>query len=112
VNSEAELTMTTYHVKKRIDIIVETPLLRSIIGRLDQAGVTGYSVLPILEGRGMVNTWSAEGQISDTTTMVDLFCIVDAAQVDAIIGAIIGPVRAHIGFLTVSDVSVVRPERF
>ena len=33
------------HLKKRIDLIIEMPLLRRVTERFDQAGVSGYSVL-------------------------------------------------------------------
>ena len=72
--------MIKYHLKKRIDIVVEAPLTRTLTSTLDQARVPGYSVLPILEGRGMLNAWSSDGQISDAANMVALLCIVDAAQ--------------------------------
>ena len=67
--------MTKYYLKKRIDIIVEAPLIRTLTNTLDQAQVPGYSVLPILEGRGMLNAWSSEGQISAAANMVALLCI-------------------------------------
>jgi nitrogen regulatory protein PII len=104
--------MTKYHLKKRIDIIVEAPMIRTLTNTLDQARVPGYSVLPILEGRGMLNTWSSEGQISDAANMVALLCIVDAAHADEVVDAVFAAIRDRIGFVTMSDVFVLRPERF
>ena len=104
--------MTKYHLKKRIDIIVEAPLIRTITLQLDAARVPGYSVLPILEGRGMANAWTSEGQVSNAAHMVALLCIVDASQADAVIDAVLAALRDRIGFVTMSDVFVVRPERF
>ena len=104
--------ITKYHLKKRIDIIVEALLIRTLITTLDQARVPGYSVLPIIEGRGILNAWSSEGQISDAANMVALLCIVDAAQADDVIDAIFAVIRDRIGLVTMSDVFVLRPERF
>jgi len=104
--------MTKYHLKKRIDIIVEALLIRTLITTLDHARVPGYSVLPIIEGRGMLNAWSSEGQISDAANMVALLCFVDAAQADDVIDAVFAVIRDRIGFVTMSDVFVLRPERF
>ena len=104
--------MTRYHLKKRIDIIVETSLVRLITRQLDAANVSGYSVMPILQGRGMVNAWSSEGQVSNASNMVALLCIVDPSRAEAVIDAVISSVKQHIGFLTISDVFVIRPERF
>jgi hypothetical protein len=104
--------MTKYHLKKRIDIIVEAPLIRTLTHMFDQARVPGYSVLPILEGRGMHNAWSSEGQVSDATNMVALLCVIDSTHADEVVNAVLAAIRDRIGFVTMSDVLVVRPERF
>lgn len=103
--------MQTYP-KKRIDIIIEMPLLRRITDRFEKAGVSGYSILPVIAGRGQSGAWSAEGQVSGVGQMAAVVCIVDAAKVDEVLEQVFAVVRRQIGFVTVSDVSVVRPERF
>jgi hypothetical protein len=100
------------HPKKRIEVIVEAPLMRRIIDRLDQANVTGYSVLPIMAGRGHDCSWTADGQVGNATQMVAIVCITDTARVDDVLTSVFGVVSRQIGFVTISDVSVVRPERF
>lgn len=100
------------HPKKRIDLIIEMPLLRRVTECLDTAGVSGYSVLPVIAGRGQSGAWSASGQISEVGQMAAVICIVDAGRVDAVLEAVFAVVRRQIGFVTVSDVAVVRPERF
>jgi nitrogen regulatory protein PII len=109
---QMDRSMTRYHPKKRIDIIVESPLVRIIAGKLDEEQVSGYSVLPVLQGRGTDNAWNSEGQVSDTANMVALFCIVDASRADRVVDAVLATIRDRIGFVTISDVMVVRPERF
>lgn len=104
--------MTKYHLKKRIDIIVEAPLMRTLVSTLDRARVPGYSVLPILEGRGLQNAWHSQGQIGDATTMMAILCIVDPAHADEVIDAVFAAIQDRIGFVTLSDVFVLRPERF
>ncbi len=44
--------------------------------------------------------------------MVMIFCIVDPSQADAVIDAVLGRICDRIGFVTIADVFVVRPERF
>ena len=104
--------MTKYHLKKRVDIIVEAPLLRTIVSTLDRAGVPGYSVLPIVEGRGSQYAWNSQGQIADSTNMMAVLSIVDPAQADEVMDAVFAAIRDRIGFVTLSDVFVLRPERF
>ena len=104
--------MPNYHQKKRLDIIVEAPLMRTIIGKLDRARVPGYSVLPIIEGRGLDNSWSSDGQIADTTNMVAILCFLDASQADGVMDAVFSVIKDRIGFVTISDVYMVRSNRF
>jgi dsDNA-specific endonuclease/ATPase MutS2 len=47
--------MAKYHFKERIDIIVEGPDAAGLIDKFDRARVPGFSVLPIIEGKGMGN---------------------------------------------------------
>lgn len=104
--------MIQYHLKKRIDIVVEVPLIRIITKKLDESRISGWTMLPVMQGRGMVNAWSSEGQISDTANMVTLFCILDPSQADGVIETILAAIKDRIGFMTISDVFVVRPDRF
>lgn len=100
------------HPKKRIDLIIEMPLLRRVTDCLVKAGVSGYSVLPAIAGRGHSGEWSADGQIGSAGQMAAIVCIVDAAHVDAVLEAVFAVVQRQIGLITVSDVAVIRPERF
>ena len=98
--------------KKRIDLIIEMPLLRRVTERFDQAGVTGYSVIPVIAGRGQSGAWSAGGQVSEVGQMAAIMCIVDGGRVDTVLDAVFTVVQHQIGLVTVSDVEVIRPERF
>lgn len=100
------------HLKKRIDLIIEMPLVRRVTERLERAGVSGYSVLPVIAGAGRSGAWSADGLIGEAGHMAAIVCIVDAGKVDAVLDQVFAVVQRQIGFVTVSDVSVVRPERF
>ncbi len=103
--------MQTY-AKKRIDLIIEMPLLRRVTERLDAVAVTGYSVMPVMAGRGQSGSWSADSTVGGTGQMAAVMCIVDGSKVDEVLQAVFAVVQRQIGFLTVSDVAVVRPERF
>ncbi|MFL9825219.1 DUF190 domain-containing protein [Rhodoplanes sp. SY1] len=98
--------------KKRIEIVVEAPLLRRIMTRLEETGVGGWSVVPVLSGHGGHGDWTAEGQVGSATQMVMLITIVDESRLDAVLSGVFALVSHQIGFVAVSDVAVVRPERF
>ena len=100
------------HPKKRIEVVVEALLMRRIIDRLDRANVSGYSIMPIIAGRGHDNAWTSDGEISNAAQMVAVVCIADAAKVDDILESVFGVISHQIGFVTISDVFVIRPERF
>lgn len=100
------------HPKKRIEIVVEAPVLGRLLTVLDDLAVTGYTVMPALAGRGREGSWRREGQVSDTGRMMVVFCIVDAQRVDAVLEPVFKLVSRQIGIVTVSDVAVIRPEHF
>ena len=100
------------HPGKRIDIIIEMPLVKRVTGQLDQAGVTGYTVLPVLAGRGQAGPWSADSLIGAAGQMASIVCIVDPARADQVLDTVFAVVERQIGIVTVTDVAVVRPDRF
>jgi nitrogen regulatory protein PII len=104
-------SMQTFH-KKRIEIIVEAPVLRLVTERLDALGATGYTVVPALGGRGRGGSWRREGLVSDVGQMVVIICIVDAERASGIVDSVYEVVSRQIGVVTISDVHVIRDDHF
>ena len=91
------------HRKKRIELIIEAPLLRSVIGRLERRGISGYSVLPVLAGLGREGRWESSGLVGDAGRMVALICIIDPAACDGVIEDIYAPVSyTHLTLPTIA----------
>ena len=103
--------MKTYP-KKRIDIMIEAPLMKRVIDLLDGTGVGGYTVLPVLAGRGQDGAWHRDGVVGRAGALVMIFCILDEENVDAVLKPLFDLVSRQIGIVTVSDVQVVRPDYF
>ena len=103
--------MKTYP-KKRIDIMVEAPLMQRVLTVLDQQGVSGYTVLPVLAGRGKDGAWHRDGVVGRAGALVTIFCILDEARVDEVLQPLFKLVSRQIGIVTVSDVEVIRTEHF
>lgn len=103
--------MKTY-AKKRIDIMVEALLTEKVVGLLDQHGVSGYTVLPALGGRGNDGAWHRDGVIGRAGALVIIFCILDEQRVEAVLEPLFSLVSRQIGIVTVSDVQVIRPDHF
>jgi PII-like signaling protein len=98
--------------KKRIEIFVEAPALHRLIDKLDQAGVTGYTVLPALAGRGSEGSWNREGLAGEAGRLVCVICIVDPSKVNDVVARIYSVLSRQIGIVTVGDVQVIRGNHF
>ena len=100
------------HTAKRIEIIIEAPMERRLTAALDEAGATGYTILPVLGGSGRSGPWTRDGQVSRAGGMVAFVCIVAPDRVDALLSAAFAVVERHIGVVSVTDCQIVRPDRF
>lgn len=100
------------HKAKRVVITIETIMQRRLTDTLEGAGVTGYSILPVLGGSGRSGAWSRDGQISRANGMVQVICIIKPERLDGLLEAAFEVVDKHIGVVTISDVEVLRAERF
>jgi PII-like signaling protein len=100
------------HPKKRLDIFVEAPAVQSVLDALTKAGAQGFTVLDAVEGRGHAGGWRRDDSFNHATNMMVVVCVLDEALVDAALAQVFTIVKRQIGVLTISDVTVVRPEHF
>lgn len=100
------------HKAKRVEILIEAPMERRLTQALISAGVTGFTVLPVLGGSGRSGRWSREGQVSRAGGMVAVVCLIRAERLDALLDAAFGVVDRHIGVVSITDCDVIRAERF
>jgi len=99
------------HDAKRVEIIIEAPMEGRLTDALATAGVTGFTVLPVLGGSGRSGQWTREGQVG-RSGMVAVVCLVAPERLDALLDAAFAVVQRHIGVVSVADVQVIRPMRF
>lgn len=100
------------HVKQRIELIIERMAYKRAGRILETAGIKGYTVLPALAGFGTGNNWQRDDDLSASRDMVVIIAIGDAANVEASIEQFSNLLAEHIGVVSVSEVTVMRPERF
>ena len=100
------------HAAKRVAIIIESIMERRLTDTLIEAGVTGFTVLPVRGGSGRSGRWSREGQVGRAGGMVQVVCIIRPERLDALLEAAFSVVKSHIGVVSVSDCEVLRAERF
>lgn len=99
------------HDAKRVEIIIEAPMEGRLTGALMRAGVTGFTVLPVLGGSGRSGQWSRDGQLG-RAGMVAVICLIRPEKLDALLDAAFAVVDRHIGVVSVTDTQVLRAERF
>lgn len=101
------------HRKKRLELVVEGPVLNRTLDILDAAEVGGYTILPALGGRGRRGKWSGEGFLGGIGRMVVITTIVDESRIGPLLHEINDLiVGRHIGIVSISDVEVIRSDRF
>ena len=100
------------HKAKRVEIIIEAPMERRLTRALIDAGVSGFTVLPVLGGSGRSGRWGREGQVSRAGGMVAVVCLIRPDRLDSLLNAAFEVVERHIGVVSVTDTEVIRAERF
>lgn len=100
------------HPKKRIEIVVEAPLVPRVTALLTEQGALGFTVMPAISGLGPDGPWSRDGQVGTVGQMQMILCILSTDRTDALLDALFPMLSRQIGFVTISDCEVVRPERF
>ncbi|WP_341367922.1 P-II family nitrogen regulator [Yoonia sp. BS5-3] len=99
------------HIAKRVEIVIEAPLERRLTEALTSAGVTGFTILPVLGGSGRSGKWSREGQVG-RSGMVAVVCLIRPERLDGLLEAAFTVVEKHIGVVSITDAHVLRAERF
>jgi len=99
------------HTAKRVEIIIEAPMQSRLTDSLTRAGVTGYTVLPVLGGSGRSGEWTREGQVG-RAGMVAVVCLIKPERLDTLLDAAFAVVERHIGVVSVTECEVLRAERF
>jgi nitrogen regulatory protein PII len=105
-----EVKLQTY-TAKRIEIVIEKPMEKRLTAALTEAGVTGYTVLPVLGGSGRSGSWTREGEVG-RAGMVMVVCLIKPERLDPLLEAAFAVVERHIGLISVTDALVLRVERF
>lgn len=100
------------HKAKRVAIIIEAVMERRLREAIEGAGVTGYSILPVLGGSGQSGAWNRDTTVSRGGGMVQVVCIIRPDRLDAMLEAAFKVVERNIGVVSVSDCEVLRAERF
>ena len=97
-------------IRKRIEILVDTALVRRITDAIDKAGITGWSVLPVTSGSGRDGRWREERVLGTDKSLV--LSIASAEKAALLVEALAPLLNSHGLLLTMWNVEVIRGDRF
>jgi PII-like signaling protein len=103
--------MVQTHSRKKIEIIVETPILARVEALLVKAGAKGYTVLEGAKGFGAQGAWQ-EDSLTQASGMMIVTVILTSEAADAVLRDLMPLLASWRGVASVSDVQVLRPDRF
>lgn len=97
-------------VRKRIEVLADKVLQKRVTDAIDAAGITGWTIVPVTEGKGRDGAWREERVTGTDKVFVLTIAAQDKAQE---LAEAIAPMLTKYGFiLSMWDVEVIRGERF
>lgn len=106
--TNAEIKMVE---RRKIEILVDQPLLRRVTEAAAAAGVSGYTLLPTLGGAGQGGSWS-DDQVTGAQAKVMFVTLASEEKAHALIAALTPLLDSHGLVLATSIVEVVRGGKF
>ena len=97
-------------IRKRIEILVDSPLVRRVTAAIEMAGISGWSVLPVTSGSGREGRWHEERVTGADKSLI--LSIASPEKASALAEALAPILTSHGLLLTMWDVEVIRGERF
>lgn len=97
--------------RKRLEILVDSPLASRVVALAGQAGVSGYTLIRVQSGKGHGGTWR-DDRITGAEAKTIVLTIASEEKAQRLIDLLAPHLDSYGMLLTVSDVQVVRGERF
>ena len=97
-------------IRKRIEILADTPLVRLVTAAIDRCEITGWTVLPVTSGRGREGAWQEERVTGSDKSLV--LTVASATRAARLADELAPMLTSHGLLLTMWDVQVIRGERF
>lgn len=103
--------MVETFTRKRVEILIDTPLAPRLISAAADAGIAGYTLIPVQSGAGRGGTWRDDSFGSAQSKTIFL-TIASAEKAGRFVDALAPHLESYGMLLTMADVEVVRGERF
>lgn len=96
----------------RIEVLVDKPLLKRIKTMAEEAQLTGYTVLPTLEGAGNGGEWFDERISGGAGSKVILLTIQKEDRAKAFLDLLEPMLESYGVIVAVSTSGIIRPDKF
>ena len=103
--------MVKTFTRKRVEILVDTPLAQRLIQAAAEAGIAGYTLIPVQSGAGRGGTWHGD-HVTGAQTKTIFLTIASEENAARLVDSLAPLLDSYGMLLTMSDVAVVRPEKF
>lgn len=97
--------------RKRIEILVDTPLAPRIIAKIKAVDISGWSLIHVDSGGGRAGEWQHD-DVTGAAAKTIVLVVASQAKADALVDALAPVLDSYRLLLTIGDVQVVRGERF
>ena len=98
--------------KKRLELIIEKPAFKRACRVFEDAGVKSYTAFSAFAGYSGGTRWQRGTDLSASQDMIMLIGVMDKEIVEKVIDDLENLIGSHIGLLNISDVTVLREEKF
>lgn len=98
--------------KTRLELIIEKPAFKRACRVLEDAGVKGYTAFSAFAGYGANMRWQRGTDLSASRDMIMIISVMDETIAEKAIENLESLIGSHIGLLSLSDVKVLRSEKF
>lgn len=97
--------------RKRIEILMDTPLAPRLIRYVKDADISGWSLIHVDSGGGRNGEWRHD-DVTSAAAKTILLAVASAEKAQALIDRLAPLLDSHGLLLLVSDVEVIRGDRF
>ena len=97
------------HKLKRLEIVIEAVKLEKVLGIIDEAGATGYTIVSPVKGRGH-RGYRQGGGLTDLFKNALIVTVVDESIAVKILSQVDRLIQNFAGIAIVTDASVLLPD--
>lgn len=97
--------------RKRIEILVDNPLVPRIIKIIKEVDISGWSVIKVASGGGRDGRWSHD-EVTGAAAKSIILMIANEVKADLFADKVAPLLESHGFLITIGNVAVVRGDRF